>query len=60
MKIPVASVTDKAMKPGFEFRVNYYRFQGPPPERRNIAWRATGPTGNHHIPEAFGLLRLEK
>jgi hypothetical protein len=60
MKIPVASITDKAMKPGFEFRVNYYRFQGPPPQRRNIAWRATGPTGNHHIPEAFGLLRLEK
>lgn len=60
MKIPVASITDKAMKPGFEFRVNYYRIQGPPPQRRFIAWRPTGPSGNHHIPEAFGLLRLEK
>jgi hypothetical protein len=60
MKIPISSITDKPMKPGFEFRVNYYRIQGPPPERRFIAWRPTGPTGNHHIPEAFGLLRLEK
>ncbi len=60
MQIPVASITDKPLKPGFEFRVNYYRFQGPPPQRRNIAWRPTGTTGNHHIPEAFGLLRLEK
>ncbi|MBI5282152.1 MAG: carbohydrate-binding family 9-like protein [Candidatus Solibacter usitatus] len=60
MKIPIASITAKAVKPGFEFRVNYYRFQGPPPKRANIAWRPTGPTGNHHIPEAFGLLRLER
>lgn len=60
MKIPIASITDKPAKPGFEFRVNYYRIQGPPPQRRFIAWRPTGPSGNHHIPEAFGLLRLEK
>jgi hypothetical protein len=60
MKIPAASITEKELKPGFEFRVNYYRIQGPPPERRFIAWRPTGPSGNHHIPEAFGLLRLEQ
>ncbi|MGC4052018.1 MAG: carbohydrate-binding family 9-like protein [Paludibaculum sp.] len=60
MKIPISSITEKAVKPGFDFRVNYYRFQGPPPNRANIAWQPTGPTGNHHIPEAFGLLRLEK
>ncbi len=59
MKIPVASITDKPIKPGFEFRANYYRLQGPPP-RKSIAWRPTGTTGNHHIPESFGLLRLEK
>jgi hypothetical protein len=60
MKIPVSSVTDKGVKEGTEFRVNYYRFQGPPPKRANIAWQPTGPTGNHHIPEKFGLLKLEK
>ena len=60
MKIPVSSVTDKAIAAGTQFRVNYYRFQGPPPKRANIAWLPTGPTGNHHIPEKFGLLKLEK
>lgn len=49
MKIPISSITDKTVKPGFDFRVNYYRFQGPPPNRANIAWQPTGPTGNHHI-----------
>jgi hypothetical protein len=58
-QIPVRSITDKRVGPGFEFRVNFYRLQGPPP-RKSIAWRATGPTGNHHIPEAFGILRLEE
>lgn len=60
MKIPMESITEKPIRPGFEFRVNYFRFQGPPPQRNNIAWRPTGPTGNHHIPEAFGVLRLEQ
>ena len=48
------------LQAGTQFRVNYYRFQGPPPKRANIAWLPTGPTGNHHIPEKFGLLKLEK
>jgi hypothetical protein len=56
MKIPMKSITDKAIKSGFEFRTNYYRIQGPPPKKVFIAWQATG--GNHHIPEKFGLLRL--
>lgn len=60
MKIPITSITDKPAGPGFRFRVNFYRLQGPPPARNSIAWRPTGPTGNHHIPEAFGLLRLEE
>jgi hypothetical protein len=60
MKIPVASITDTPIRAGMQFRVNYYRFQGPPPNRANIAWLPTGPTGNHHIPEKFGLLKLEK
>jgi hypothetical protein len=40
-------------------RINLYRLQGPPPARKQIAWQPTG-TRNHHVPEAFGRLRLEK
>jgi len=60
MKIPFASIDARKPAPGTEYRVNYYRIQGPGEwgSRKFIAWRKTG--GNHHIPEAFGLLRLEK
>lgn len=58
MKIPISSITDKKVGKGFEFRANIYRIQGPPPQRRFLAWRPTGPSGNHHIPEAFGILKL--
>jgi len=58
MRIPVKSITDAAVKEGFQFRVNYYRLQGPAP-RAAIAWRPTSSTGNHHVPEAFGLLTLK-
>ena len=60
MKIPLRSITEKTVGPDFVFRLNLYRLQGPPPNRVSVAWRPTGSTGNHHIPEAFGLLRLEK
>lgn len=60
MKIPIASITDKPAAPGTQFRIDYFRLQGPPPNRASIAWLPTGPTGNHHIPSAFGLLKLEK
>jgi hypothetical protein len=56
MKIPILSITDKPVGPGFQFRTNFYRIQGPPPNRVFVAWKVTG--GNHHIPEKFGLLKL--
>lgn len=59
MKIPVLSITARPPKPGFEFRANFYRIQGPPPDRKFIAWRPTGKP-NYHVPEAFGILRLER
>jgi hypothetical protein len=58
MKIPIASITSAMVKPGFEFRANFYRLQGPPPKRTMVAWRPTGKP-NYHVPEAFGILRLE-
>ena len=57
MRVPIVSITDKPVKPGFEFRANFYRLQGPPPNRSGIAWRPTG-VPNYHTPEAFGRLRL--
>jgi len=58
MKIPLASIDDRPVVAGNEFRVNFYRMQGPKPDRKQIAWR---PTNNHtyHIPESFGRLILE-
>jgi hypothetical protein len=59
MKIPFKSITTKAPKPGMQFKVDYFRLQGPPPDRKAIAWRPTSPTGNHHMPDKFGFLKLE-
>jgi hypothetical protein len=57
--IPVKSITDKPAAAGTEYRVNLYRIQGPPPNRKSICWRPTGEP-SYHVPEAFGLLRLEE
>lgn len=59
MKIPLLPITIKNPRPGFEFRANFFRIQGPPPNRTFIAWRPTGKP-NYHVPEAFGILRLER
>lgn len=59
MRIPVAKFDKRAPKAGIDMRINFYRFQGPPPDRKRIAWRPTN-SNNYHVPEAFGRLRLEK
>jgi cellulose/xylan binding protein with CBM9 domain len=58
MRIPMESIDKRRPAPGLEMRVNLYRCQGPPPDRKFIAWQ---PTGQHsfHVPEAFGRLKLE-
>jgi hypothetical protein len=57
MKIPVASIDSRPPRPGLEMRINFYRCQGPPSDRKYIAWQ---PTHSHtfHVPEAFGRLVL--
>jgi hypothetical protein len=59
MRIPLAKIDQRAPKAGLEMRINFYRFQGPPPDRKRIAWRPTN-SNNYHVPEAFGRLILEK
>lgn len=59
MRIPIAAIDTRAPKAGLEMRINFYRLQGPPPERKRIAWQPTG-NNSFHTPEAFGSLRLER
>lgn len=59
MKIPIRSIDARPPREGNQMRVNFYRLQGPPPNRRQIAWRPTG-SRSHHVPEAFGRLILKR
>ena len=58
-KIPIKSFTDKPAAVGTEYRLNLYRIQGPPPNRKSLCWKPTGEP-SYHVPEAFGLLRLQE
>jgi hypothetical protein len=58
MQIPWSSISSNPPKAGQEFRVNFYRMQGPPPDRKKIAWQPTN-SDSFHVPEAFSILRLE-
>jgi hypothetical protein len=64
MRIPFESINGAGGKPftpraGAELRINFYRLQGPKPDRAMIAWQSTG-AGTYHVPEAFGRMILEK
>lgn len=59
MRIPIDKIDKRPAIAGNELRMNFYRFQGPPPDRKRIAWQATN-ADIYHVPEAFGTLRLVK
>jgi hypothetical protein len=59
MRIPIDSIDGASAKPGSEMRINFYRIQGPPPQRKGIAWQPTGGR-SYHVPEAFGRIILVK
>ncbi len=59
MRIPIDKIAKRTARAGQEFRINFYRVQGPPPDRKRIAWQPTN-ADNYHVPEAFGRLRLER
>jgi hypothetical protein len=58
MRIPMDKIDKRTPRVGQDLRINFFRFQGPPPDRKRIAWQPTH-ADNYHVPEAFGLLRLE-
>lgn len=57
MRIPFAKIDRREPREGLEMRINFYRIQGPPPNRKFINWQPVG-NNNFHTPEAFGRLRL--
>ncbi len=59
MKIPYASLDARQPKPGLTLRANFYRIQGPPPNRKFLSWQPTG-QASYHVPESFGTLLLAR
>jgi Carbohydrate family 9 binding domain-like len=59
MRIPMKALGPRPARVGVDMRINLYRIQGPPPERRHINWRPVM-SDSFHTPEAFGRLRLEE
>jgi hypothetical protein len=53
------SISARAVGEGTEMRINFYRCQGPPPERKYVAWQPTR-TRSFHAPEAFGRIQFVK
>lgn len=59
MKIPYGAVDARPAEVGNRLRINFFRSQGPPSARHQIAWQA--PMSNtFHVPERFGIMILEK
>lgn len=59
MKIPYGAVDNHPAVAGNTLRINFFRSQGPPSARHQIAWQA--PMSNSfHVPERFGLMKLVK
>jgi alpha-galactosidase len=58
LAIPLRALTAQ-FDPAAEWRVNFYRVEGPREPRLYSAWRATGtPAPNFHVPDAFGRMRF--
>ena len=57
MQIPWQSIDVRTPKPGNELRLNLYRIEGGPKDRKYIVWRPIG-NPSYHTPEKFGRLRL--
>jgi hypothetical protein len=58
LRIPWKSIDSRPPQNGAEFRMNLYRSQGPPKNHKAITWQPTM-DNSFHVPERFGLLRLE-
>ncbi len=59
MRIPIRTIDSRPAAAGNEMRVNFYRIQGPGPNRVYIAWQPVN-AQSYHTPEAFGRIALVK
>lgn len=57
MRIPLAAIDQRPPADGVIFRINLFRAQGPPSQRKYIAWQPTM-SDSFHVPESFGILKL--
>jgi hypothetical protein len=57
MRIPFSALITSPPGAGNTFRTNLFRSQGPPDQRKSIAWKAPM-SDTFHAPEKFGLLEL--
>ncbi len=57
MRIPFAAIDQRPPADGITFRINLFRAQGPPSQRKYIAWQPTM-SDSFHVPERFGILKL--
>jgi len=58
IKIPFEALIKGPPAPGRELRAGFFRIAGVDPAKKKITWRATG-VKTFHVPEKFGILRLE-
>ncbi len=57
MRIPFRAIDPNPPQTGILLRVNLFRCQGPPPDRKLLAWQPPMST-TFHVPERFGFLKL--
>lgn len=57
MRVPWKSITKKPVEAGAKYRVNFYRIEDGPKDRKFFAWREVG-SPSYHTPEKFGVLEL--
>jgi len=62
MRIPLASMGVAHVKPGVEWRANFFRAagKGPDTQRTFLAWSTIPEGTTFHVPSRFGILRLAK
>jgi hypothetical protein len=57
MKIPYSAIDPRPAAAGNLLRANFFRSQGPGPNRHQVTWQAPM-ADTFHVPERFGLLKL--
>jgi hypothetical protein len=60
MRIPLTAMNVKQLRPGTEWRVNFFRAAGKGDEdrRKFLAWSIIPEGKTFHVPERFGILKL--